>query len=156
MTSYRALPIETELAHSVRKSGVDPFGGTADIWVAEEPRLPCRHCLEEAPLHRKVLLISYQPLQLQTPYAGRGPVFICADDCVPFGERGRVPEIVASRHINLRAYSASGRMIYAHSRLAKGEDAGQEIESMLKDGEVAEVHAHTALHGCFLCKFVRS
>jgi hypothetical protein len=25
----------------------------------------------------------------------------------------------------------------------------------LKDGEVAEVHAHTALHGCFLCKFVR-
>jgi hypothetical protein len=155
MINFRALPIETELAHKIRKSGLDRFGGTAEIWVAREPRLPCRHCLEEAPLHGKVLLVSYQPLQQQTPYAGCGPIFICADECEAFVERERVPEIVASRRVNLRAYDGSGKMLYAHSKLAKGEDAGQEIASMLGDDEVAEVHAHTALHGCFLCKFVR-
>ena len=155
MISFRALPIETELAHNMRSSGLDPFGHAAEIWVAREPRLPCRHCLEEAPLHGKVLLVSYQPLQRQTPFAGRGPIFICADDCEAFGERERVPEIVASRHVNLRAYDGSGKMLYAHARLAKGEGAGQEISSMLEDDEVVEVHAHTALHGCFLCKFVR-
>lgn len=155
MTSFRALPIETELARKVRKSGLDPFGAAADIWVAHEPRLPCRHCLGEAPLDGKVLLISYQPLQRQTPYAGRGPIFICADDCEAFGENDRVPEIVASRHVNLRAYDRAGKMLYGHSRLTRGEDAGQEIASMLEDAEVTEVHAHTALHGCFLCKFLR-
>jgi Protein of unknown function (DUF1203) len=156
MSNFRALPIETEVAQNIRRSGLDPFGGAAETWVVREPRLPCRHCLEEAPLHRKVLLVSYQPLQWQTPYAGRGPIFICADDCEAFDERKRVPEIVASRHVNLRAYDGPGKMLYAHSRLAKGEGAGQEIASMLEDDEVAEVHAHTALHGCFLCKFVRS
>lgn len=155
MISFRALPMETELAHNIRRSGLDPFGAAADVWVAHEPRLPCRHCLEEAPLHCKVLLISYQPVQRQTPYAGRGPIFICADDCEAFDEDDRVPEIVASRHVNLRAYDGAGRMLYAHSRIARGEGAGQEIASMLEDPEVAEVHAHTALHGCFLCKFVR-
>jgi len=155
MTSFRALPIETALAHNIRRSGHDLFGGAADVWVAREPRLPCRHCLEETPLHGRVLLVSYQPLQQETPYAGRGPIFICADNCEAFDDRGRVPEIVASRHVNLRAYDGSGKMLYAHSRLATGEDARQEIASMLADDEVAEVHAHTALHGCFLCKFVR-
>ena len=155
MINFRALPIETELALKMRSSGLDPFGGTAEIWVAREPGLPCRHCLEEAPLHGKVLLVSYQPLQQKTPYAGRGPIFICADDCEAFSERERLPEIVASRHVNLRAYDGTGKMLYAHSKLARGEGAGLEIASMLEDDEVAEVHAHTALHGCFLCKFVR-
>jgi hypothetical protein len=156
MISFRALPIETELARKMRRSRLDPFGHAAEIWVARERRLPCRHCLEEATLHGNVLLVSYQPLQGQTPFAGRGPIFICGDDCEAFCERERVPEIVASRHVNLRAYDGSGKMLYTHSKLAKGEDAGQEIASMLEDDEVVEVHAHTALHGCFLCKFVRS
>jgi uncharacterized protein DUF1203 len=155
MISFRALPIETELARNIRCSGLDPFGGVADVWVAHEPRFPCRHCLAEAALHSKVLLISYQPLQQQTPYAGRGPIFICADDCEAFGGTKKLPEIVASRHINLRAYDGLGKMLYGYSKLARGEDAGPEIASMLEDKEVAEVHAHTAMHGCFLCKFVR-
>ena len=156
MTSFRALPIETELAHNICRSGLDAFGAAAYVWVAHDPRLPCRHCLEEVRLHHKVLLLSYQPLQVKTPYAGRGPIFICADECQAFHEAERVPEIVSSRHVNLRAYDVSGRMLYAHSRLTAGEVAGPEIASMLEDTKVAEVHAHTALHGCFLCKFVRS
>ncbi len=156
MTDFRALPIDSNVARSVRSSGLDPFGAAAEVWVAREPRLPCRHCLEEARLEGKVLLISYQPLERQTPYAGRGPIFICGNACEAFDEPQRVPEIVASRHVNLRAYDGSGQMIYAHSRLARGADAGREIASMLEDAEVAQVHAHTALHGCFLCKFVRA
>lgn len=155
MTSFRALPIETELASEVRSSGLDAFGAAAEVWVAHEPRLPCRNCLEEVRLHHKVLLLTYQPLQRQTPFAGRGPIFICADECRAFHEAEGVPEIVSSRHVNLRAYDGSGRMLYAHSRLTAGKAAGPEIASMLEDAKVAEVHAHTALHGCFLCKFVR-
>jgi hypothetical protein len=156
MHEIRALGIDSALAHQIRASGRDPFGGNADIWLANERRLPCRHCLKEAPLNSTVLLVSYQPLAAHTPYAGRGPIFLCGHECEAFGDTEEVPEIVASRHVNLRAYAASGQMIYRLSRLAQGQEAGAQAAAMLADDEVAEVHAHTALHGCFLCRFVRA
>jgi hypothetical protein len=156
MMSFRAEPIGSQVANQVRASRRDPFGGKAEMLLASDPRFPCRHCLEETPIDSEVLLISYQPLARKTPYAARGPIFICAADCDAFKGIDAVPEIVASRTVNLRAYDASGRMLYAHSQLSSGSEAEKHIASMLSDDRVAEVHAHTALHGCFLCKFVRN
>jgi hypothetical protein len=156
MQGFRALGMDSTLAQQIRSSGRDAFGNMAEVWRAEDPRLPCRHCLKEAPLNSTVLLVSYQPLVVDTPYAGRGPVFLCGHACARFEDAGKVPETVASRQINLRAYTASGQMIYRHSRLAQGQEAGEKVAAMLEDEEVAEVHAHTALHGCYLCRFVRA
>jgi hypothetical protein len=155
MQGFRALGIDSTLAQQIRASGRDAFGGMAEVWYAKDTRLPCRHCLEEAPLNSTVLLVSYKPLVVDTPYAGRGPIFLCGHACAAFDDAGRVPATVASRHVNLRAYTASGQMIYRHSRLAQGQEAGNEVAAMLEDNDVAEVHAHTALHGCYLCRFVR-
>jgi hypothetical protein len=155
MSHFRALAIESDIVNQVRSSGLDPFGAQAERWVAEDARLPCRHCLHEALLNSNVLLISYRPLKQDTPYAGRGPIFVCADECGRYAEVNALPQIVASRNVNLRAYTASGRMLYSHSRLTAGAEAKEHIAGMLSDEEVGEVHAHTALHGCFLCRFVR-
>jgi hypothetical protein len=156
MSGFRAIAVDTDLAERVRASRLDPFGAKAEVWTARDSRLPCRHCLNEARFNSEVLLISYQPLKKETPYAGRGPIFICADECAGFDLTQLVPEIVATRHVNLRAYDRSGKMLYPYSRLAKGDEAEDHIGEMLKDQDVFEVHAHTALHGCFLCKFMRA
>jgi hypothetical protein len=156
MSGFRAIALDTDLAKRVRASRFDPFGAKAEVWTARDSRLPCRHCLNEARLNSEVLLISYQPLEKQTPYAGRGPIFICGDECEGFDRAQTVPEIVAARQVNLRAYDGSGKMLYAYSRLAKGNEAKDHLAEMLKDEDVFEVHAHTALHGCFLCKFIRA
>jgi hypothetical protein len=156
MTSFRAEPINRELARKVRASRRDPFGGEAEMLPVSGPGFPCRHCLEETSAGEEVVLLSYQPLARQTPYAGRGPIFICAADCHGYRGIDAIPKIVAGRTVNLRAYDAAGRMLYEHARLSNGGEAKTLIAAMLSDDKVAEVHAHTALHGCFLCKFVRS
>jgi hypothetical protein len=155
MQGIRAIGIDSTLAQQIRASRRDVFGGMAEVWHAKESLLPCRHCLEEAPLDSTVLLVSYRPLAMDTPYAGRGPIFLCGHACAAYEDSERVPKTVASRHVNLRAYTASGQMIYRHSRLAQGEQAGEQVSTMFEDDDVAEVHAHTALHGCYLCRFVR-
>jgi hypothetical protein len=153
--TFRALAAEGSFVREVRKTGKDSLGNDAELWRAGE-RYPCRHCLNEVPKDKGVLLVSYQPLERRTPFAGRGPIFLCADECEAFTRHDEVPEIVASRRINLRAYDKSGKMLYRHSRLAEGAEAGMHLEEMLADAEVSEVHVHTALHGCYLCKFVRA
>jgi hypothetical protein len=156
MSRFRAVAVDTELAKQVRVNRLDPFGGRTEVWTTGDSRLPCRHCLAEARQGGEVLLISYKPIAQETPYAGRGPIFICAEECKPFAGEQTVPEIVATRQINLRAYDASGTMLYRHSRIVAGAEAGDHIGALLDDDMVGEVHAHTALHGCFLCKFLRA
>jgi hypothetical protein len=156
MSEFRAIGVTTELARRVRALGRDPFGGRAEVRFANDAGFPCRHCLKEARINSQVLLISYQPLIRETPFAGRGPIFICAEDCSSFEYPHTVPEIVMRRQINLRAYDKSGAMLYAYSRLISGDDAKRNIAETLQSKGVHEVHAHTALHGCFLCKFVRA
>jgi hypothetical protein len=153
--NFRAVPIDSSFARDVRQSRRDAFGGVAELWHADD-RYPCRHCLDEARKGGGVLLVSYRPLERETPFAGRGPIFLCDEPCQAFSAANQVPEIVATRLVNFRAYDSSGKMLYRHSRLAEAGEAQLHIGAILADDEVAEVHAHTALHGCYLCRFIRA
>ena len=152
--TFRAVAIDSSFARDVRQGRRDAFGGAAELWRAAD-RYPCRHCLDEARMGSDVLLISYKPLESETPYAGRGPIFLCAEPCQAYLASNAVPEIVVTRRINLRAYDSSGKMLYLHSRLAEGSEVQLHIGELLADETVREVHAHTALHGCYLCRFIR-
>jgi hypothetical protein len=151
---FRAVAVDSGFAREVRRSRRDAFGGEAELWRAAD-RYPCRHCLDEARMESDVLLLSFKPLESKTPYAGRGPIFLCTEPCPAYSARNAVPEIVATRRVNLRAYDPSGKMLYRHSRLAEGSEVRQHIEELLAEEMVAEIHAHTALHGCYLCRFIR-
>jgi hypothetical protein len=151
---FRAVAVDSSFARDVRGSRRDAFGGEAELWRAAD-RYPCRHCLDEARMDSDMLLLSFKPLELKTPYAGRGPIFLCAEPCPAYSARDAVPEIVATRRVNLRAYDPSGKMLYRYSRLAEGSEVRRHIEELLAEETVAEIHAHTALHGCYLCRFVR-
>jgi hypothetical protein len=152
--TFRAVAVDGDFARDVRRSRRDAFGGEAELWRAAD-RYPCRHCLDEARMDSDVLLLSYKPLEFETPYAERGPIFLCAEACPAYSAPNAVPEIVATRRVNLRAYDSSGKMLYRHSRLAEGSEVQLQIEEILADETVREIHAHTALHGCYLCKFIR-
>ena len=151
---FRAVAVDSGFASDVRQNRLDAFGGKAELWRAAD-RYPCRHCLNEAQMDSDVLLLSYKPLRAETPYAGRGPIFLCAEACQAYSAPNAVPEIVATRRVNLRAYESSGKMLYRHSRVAEGSDVQKQIEDIMANAAVEEIHAHTALHGCYLCRFIR-
>ena len=89
-------------------------------------------------------------------YAERGPIFLCGDDCAAHSQPDRLPEIVTSRQVNIRAYDARDVMLYAHSQLADGREAETVVSKLLEEPGVRQVHIRTALHGCFLCAVERA
>jgi hypothetical protein len=156
LPGFRAIPIASQFAAAVRASRRDAEGGAVEIRQATDRRFPCRHCLAEVRFMADALLLPYWPFRGRGAYATRGPIFLCAEPCRAYQESGVLPEIVATRRVNLRAYDGSETMIYRHSCLVEGDATEAAVNSMLGDPEVAEVHAHTALHGCFLCRLVRA
>src|SRR4051794_31844167 len=51
---------------------------------AADDRPPCRRCLRDAEPGEPLVLASYDPFTVRSPYAGEGPVFVHADGCEPF------------------------------------------------------------------------
>jgi hypothetical protein len=105
-----------------------------------------------------LILMRYSPFSARSrsPYAERGPIFLCGGDCAAHAPSDRMPEIVTSRQVNIRAYDAGDTMLYAHSQLADGRDADGVVARLFADPNVRQVHIRTALHGCFLCAVERA
>jgi hypothetical protein len=105
-----------------------------------------------------LILLKYSPFSIgsRSPYAERGPIFLCGEDCAAHGTPDLLPEIVTSRQVNIRAYDARDFMLYAHSQLADGHEAEGVVTKLLDDLSVRQVHVRTALHGCFLCAVERA
>jgi hypothetical protein len=136
MTSFtiHALPageVRTDAPGAVRRAADD--------------RSPCRRCLRDATAGEPLVLASYDPFTVRSPYAGSGPVFVHADGCTPF--EGAETEQVGGRTLSIRAYDADAMLVDA-SVLAgeRFEDAARE---MLDDPDVAFLHVHFAGPGCF-------
>src|SRR3954451_20228287 len=79
-----------------------------------DDRSPCRRCLRDAEPGDPLVLASYDPFLVRSPYAGKGPVFVHGEG----GERfnavpGAVSDQAAGRALSLRAYDGEARMTEA-------------------------------------------
>ena len=55
--------------------------------TVSDGRAPCRRCLRDAGAGEALVLASYDPFTVRSPYAGEGPVFVHADSCEQFADR---------------------------------------------------------------------
>ena len=158
MMAFKVVPFPREVAHAARSDKVDPWSGAVTYLPGVERSAPCRHCMRQTRAGSDLILLSYSPFdhRSRSPYAERGPIFLCGEDCAAHGHPDRLPEIVTSRQVNIRAYDARDFMLYAHSQLADGSDAEGVVAKLLEQPNVRQVHIRTALHGCFLCAVERA
>lgn len=119
--------------------------------VTEPDAFPCRRCLTDALPGETVLLLSYDPWRVDSPYRQPGPVFVHADPCttavvdvLPLQQRRRL--------LSVRAFDASGMSRDAF--VVPGEEL--DVEAVLADPEVDFVHLHNAGPGCFAARVDRS
>ena len=118
--------------------------------VADAPHAyPCRRCLTDAQPGETVLLLSYDPWLVDSPYRPPGPVYVhedCRRAVVP-----TLPEQQRRRLLSVRAFDADGMARDAF--VVTGESL--DLAVVLADPEVSFVHLHNAGPGCFAARVDR-
>jgi len=118
-------------------------------------RAPCRRCLRDAATGEALVLASYNPFTVRSPYAGDGPVFVHADACEPFApEPGRLSEQIPGRQLSIRAYDGDAMMTGA--AVLAGERFAEGATELLGDDGVEFLHVHFAGPGCFAFRVDRA
>ena len=127
--------------------------GVRRMVVDAQPGFPCRITLEDAPPGATVLLLNHEHQPARTPYRQRHAIFVQEGAQHAAEIRDAVPRQLAIRPISLRAYDDAGMMIDAG--LVDGTALGPLIERYLADPQVAYLHAHNAVRGCFAARIER-
>lgn len=147
MNAFRIFPIESA-------ASVLAFAAASERVVADEkPGFPCRVCLRDASPGEELVLASFSPFRGHGPYRATGPIFV-HPSCAPHEPTDELPEILRARPLSLRAYDAGERLLVG--ALTEGGRLTADVERLLTDPEVAELHVHFARPGCYACRIVRS
>jgi hypothetical protein len=108
-----------------------------------KPGYPCRITLEDAESGETLLLLNHQSHTAETPYASRYARTF----------RDELPPVLVNRPIALRLFGADGMLVGADMGV-NGELVAK-IEAALARPDVAYIHAHNAMHGCFVAEIRR-
>ena len=122
--------------------------------AGEGDRLPCRVSLRDARPGERALLLNYEHQDADTPYRSRYAIFV-----IEGAEEARLapdelPQVFLRRPIALRAFSEAGMLLDA--AMGMGSEIAPVIERLFANPDVAYLHAHNAMHGCYSARIDRA
>ncbi|MEH6418669.1 DUF1203 domain-containing protein [Pseudomonas sp. CGJS7] len=156
MTSYRIdglapdafAPLFALDDHQLRAHGMRRV-------VADNPTgYPCRVSLSEAEPGETLMLLTYEHHACDGPYRASGPIYVRENAARAAHLDNQLPAMLRTRHLSLRAYDSDGWMLAA--RALDGSEADAALAELFADARVAQIHAHNARYGCFLCSVARA
>lgn len=115
--------------------------------VTTHPGFPCRITLEDAPEGETVLLLNHESHAVPTPYRSAYAIYV-REGVEAARFENILPPVLINRPIALRLFDASGCLVGADMFLPH-QDGSDVIERALARPDVAYIHAHNAMHGCF-------
>lgn len=119
-----------------------------------KPGYPCRITLEDAEPGETLLLLNYESHDAATPYATRYAIYVREGAKAPRSFKDELPPVFANRPIALRLFDAGGMLVGAD--MGRNEELAAKIGQAFARPEVAYIHAHNAMHGCFAAEIRRS
>ena len=119
-----------------------------------KPGYPCRITLEDAEPGETVLLLSHESHSAATPYASRYAIYVREGAAAANTFRDELPPVFSNRPIALRLFSADGMLLGAD--MGMNGDLKGKIEAAFARPDVAYIHAHNAMHGCFAAEIRRA
>jgi Protein of unknown function (DUF1203) len=115
---------------------------------------PCRISLEHAVPGETVVLTNYVHLaDPASPYRSLGPIFVRRDPGPTFDRVNEVPPVLRARALSLRAYDRHNMIAAAH--VTTGDELPDLVDRLFGRDEIAELHVHSATHGCYLARVAR-
>lgn len=110
--------------------------------------LPDRIELRDTRAGESALLVNHEHQPADTPYRSRHAIYVREGASEPFDAVvTRVPEMLRSRLLSLRAFDATGMMIDAD--VVAGDRAEDLIARLLAHDDVDCIHVHLARRGCY-------
>lgn len=116
-----------------------------------KPGFPCRITLEDAEPGETLLLLNYESHRAATPYRSSYAIFVRERARSPGAFIDEIPPVMVDRPIALRVFDAGGMLIGADLG-RNGAETKAKIEKIFADPAAAYIHAHNAMHGCFVAE----
>ena len=115
---------------------------------------PCRVSLTDRKIGEKVLLLNHVSHDVANPYRASHAIFVTegADEIAEYVDE--VPPVFETRVLSLRGFDHAGMMAEALITQPGKADAG--IRKLFANPDVASIHAHNAVRGCFSARIERN
>jgi hypothetical protein len=126
--------------------------GARRVIADSRPGFPDRVSLDDAQVGDELLLVPYEHHATTSPYRAFGPVFVRRG--VRRFDGDRVPDMLRTRVLSLRAYSDAGDLVAAD--VCDGAIVDEAVARLLADPGAGYVHIHFARPGCFACRVDRA
>lgn len=140
----------TELARHIQRGGADANGQAPERKISNGQGNPCRHCLRMIPNGQPYLVFSHRPFSADQPYAERGPIFLCADECEPFRDDGSEPDAFSNKEvIMIRGYDEAERIVYGTGKIIPTHKLRDEAADLLKLDDLEFIHVRSSVNNCF-------
>jgi hypothetical protein len=146
-TLYVLRPLLRSDADALRSAG-------GITYVADsKPGYPCRQCLQDAEIGEELLLVSYDPFDVDSPYRSASPIFLHKTACA-LKSMSSLPEQLTIRQLSVRAFDANAMMTDAV--VIEGTDLDATLTQMFADDDNDVVHVHNAVRGCWATNVARN
>jgi hypothetical protein len=145
--------------NQVRENNIDDLGQPVERMIAQGGE-PCRDVLRRARAGEELILASYCPFTITSPYKEYGPIFVLAHAS---NEEVARDHLSCSANVEdrtylqaqfvLRAYSAQERIVDAC--VSSPEKAEGDLERLFSRADVAFVLFRFAAYGCYAVRVNR-
>jgi len=120
--------------------------------VTSKPGFPCRISLVDREPGEQVILLNHVSHDVANPYRASHAIFV-AEGAERAEYVDRVPPVFETRLLSLRGFDSEGMM--ADAILVQPGEADAGIRSLFANPDIAYIHAHNAVRGCFSARIER-
>jgi len=152
-SSFRIVPLPTEIADAARRAVNAGAADHALITVDEPGSAPCRHCLRWAQPGERVILFPYVAIPSGQPYSETGPIFVHVNECQRYSATNEYPADFRNGRV-FRAYDSNYNIIDA--QIVNGNEPEIAIESLFQNPDTAFVDVRSVTRGCFTFRVQRA
>jgi len=152
-SSFRIIPLPTEIADAARRAANAGSADHALIAVDSPGSSPCRHCLRWAEAGERVVLFPFDAIPAGHPYSETGPIFVHADKCHRYSATNEYPADFRNGRV-VRAYDSNYNIIDA--QVVNGSEPEVVIESLFQNPDTAFVDVRSVTSGCFTFRVERA
>jgi len=138
-----SLPEEELAHHNARRVVAD-----------SKPGFPCRVTHEDAEPGEELLLVNYISLDAPTPFRTAYAIYVREAALGPAVYLDELPPAFDGRVLSLRGFDAEGMLRQAVLTQPGEAEAG--IRQLFDHPQIASIHAHNAILGCFAAKIERN
>jgi hypothetical protein len=128
--------------------------GAVRMIVTEKLSFPCRVSLTDRDIGESVLLVNHISHDVSNPYRASHAIFVTEGETEAGEYVDQVPPVFEPRVLSLRGFDKDGMM--ADAILTQPGEADAGIRQLFSNPEIATIHAHNAVRGCFSAKIERA